>query len=76
MTAWARTFDSVRIAIGILGGGQFLLQIGGEIQIDRRPKRDLLRRGIADPGSGNKRRAWSGSAGLPRPPAGAGSSGR
>ena len=32
-----------------IGGSQFLLQIGGEIQIDGRPKRHLLRRGIADP---------------------------
>ena len=33
------------------GGSQFLLQIGGKIQINGRPKRDLLRRGIAHPGT-------------------------
>ena len=59
-----------------LGGSQFLLQIGGEIQIDGRPKRDLLRRGIARPRDENKHRGWSGSAGLPRRPVGAGTSGR
>ena len=58
------------------GCSQFLLQVGGEIQIDRGPKRNLLRRGIANAGPGISAANASEWAGLPRRRGGAGISGR